>query len=236
MSKNASTNDLYLMDIERYKTVSAQFNMLGDPNRLRIFTLLCHTEVCVSEIANIMSMSVPAVSSSLKLLKSAELISSRREGKEIYYRIHDCKKCQLLHYALEKMIEIVCPGQHDQGSDARIEMPQTLNPAQRHYIERIHDDILEHLDQRRSIESIAAKYSMSPSALKYQFKLVYGKSIAAHIKSHRLEKAEQLLKASDLTIQQIALSVGYTSPSKFSIAFKETFGLLPKEYRRLHAL
>ena len=236
INENKVNSDLHLMDINSYKHVSEQFYMLGNPNRLRIFMLLCHREECVSEIAKIMSISISAVSSSLKLLKSASLITSRRDGKEIYYRISDCKKCQLLHYSLEKMMNLICPGQFDVDSPFLHEYINPLNQEQRHYIKNIHDDILEHLDKRLSIDDLASKYLVSPSTLKYQFKKVYGKSIAAHIKEHRMEKAEDLLRRSSLPIKQIALSVGYSSPSKFSSSFKKTYGLLPNEYRTIHQI
>lgn len=235
-TENKLDSELNLMDTNSYKVVSEQFSMLGDANRLRIFTLLCHREECVSELAKIMSMSTSATSSSLKLLKSASLITSRREGKEVYYRINDSGKCQLLHYAIEKMMNLICPGQFDLDSQFFHEHINPLNKEQRCYIEKIHDGILENLDKRISINDLAVKYSISPSALKYQFKKVYGKSIAAHIKEHRMEKAEELLRKSDLTIYQIAVSVGYSSPSKFSSSFKEAFGLLPNEYRKIHQM
>ena len=61
---------------------------------------------------------------------------------------------------------------------------------------------------------------------------MYGTSIAAHLKEHRLEKATQLLRETDLTMAEIARQVGYESQSKFTAAFKEQYGLLPTAYRR----
>ena len=73
---------------------------------------------------------------------------------------------------------------------------------------------------------------MNPAALKEVCKSVYGTSIAAHLKEHRLEKAAQLLRETDLTMAEIARQVGYESQSKFTAAFKEQYGLLPTAYRR----
>lgn len=64
------------------------------------------------------------------------------------------------------------------------------------------------------------------------FKAIYGTSIAAHIREHRMEHAAQLLRSSDLSISDIALKVGYDSQSRFSSVFKEYYQMLPKEYRR----
>ena len=64
------------------------------------------------------------------------------------------------------------------------------------------------------------------------FKDVYGTSIAAHLKKHRMEKAAQLLRETDLPVAEVARQVGYESQSKFTAVFKEQYGQLPKEYRR----
>ena len=50
-----------------------------------------------------------AVSHHLKLLKKSGLITSRREGKEIYYKLADSETAQLLHHIIEEMFRITCP-------------------------------------------------------------------------------------------------------------------------------
>lgn len=89
--------------------VADVFKQVSDGTRLRIFWLLCHCEECVSNIAAAMEMSDPAVSHHLKLLKKGGLISSRRDGKEIYYKQADSKQANLLHQACEDMFELTCP-------------------------------------------------------------------------------------------------------------------------------
>ena len=63
----------------------------------------------ISDIAAAMNMSDPAVSHHLKLLKKSGLITSRREGKEIYYKLADSETAQLLHHIIEEMFRITCP-------------------------------------------------------------------------------------------------------------------------------
>lgn len=93
-------------------SVSEAMKQLGDPSRLRIFWLLCHCEECVLNIAAIVSMTSPAVSHHLRLLKSSGLIVSRREGKEMYYRTADTELAQVLHQTIEQLGRITCPRQH----------------------------------------------------------------------------------------------------------------------------
>jgi len=89
--------------------VSDAMKQLGDPSRLRIFWLLCHAEECVANIAAAVDMTSPAVSHHLKLLKSAKLIVSHREGKEMYYTAADSPLVDHLHHTIEEVGAITCP-------------------------------------------------------------------------------------------------------------------------------
>ena len=102
-------------------------------------------------------------------------------------------------------------------------------------IRQIHDQLTDHLEQRFSIESLSKQYLMNPTTLKQLFKAVYGTSIAAHIREHRMAYAARLLQSSELSIAEIAQKVGYDSQSRFSSVFKEKYHMLPKEYRRNHS-
>ena len=98
-----------ILRVEDYQTVSQLFKQLGDASRLRIFWLLCHNEVCGTELAAIVEMTPPAV---------AHLLVSRREGKEVYYRAADTAQAQAMHHMIEEMMEISCPrgrGEEDCG-------------------------------------------------------------------------------------------------------------------------
>ena len=94
---------------EECAQVAEIFKQISDGARLRILWLLCHCEECVSNIAAAMEMSDPAVSHHLKLLRGSGLIVSRREGKEVYYKLADTAQAQLLHHVCEEMFQISCP-------------------------------------------------------------------------------------------------------------------------------
>ena len=99
-------------------------------------------------------------------------------------------------------------------------------------IREIHDLLASNMERRFTIEELSHKYLMNQTTLKAVFKSVYGESIAAHMKEHRMEKAAALLHESDMSIAEIGRLVGYESQSKFTAAFKESYGCLPKEYRK----
>lgn len=109
---------------------------------------------------------------------------------------------------------------------------QSSDQKQTEQIQAIHQFLIDHIDQRFTIEELAKKYLMNTSTLKADFKAIYGLPIAAYMKEYRLQLAAQLLRESDLSIQSIAEQVGYESQGKFSKAFKERMQQLPSQYRK----
>lgn len=99
-------------------------------------------------------------------------------------------------------------------------------------IREIHDRMLNEIGTRITIEELSRQYLINPTTLKTAFKSVYGTSIAAHIKEHRMKKAAEMLRESNMSIAEIAQAVGYDSQSKFTAAFKAFYQVLPKEYKR----
>lgn len=99
-------------------------------------------------------------------------------------------------------------------------------------IREIHRQLTVQMDRRFTIEDLAREHLMNPTTLKKVFKAVYGDSVAAHVKGHRMERAAELLRGSQINVSDAAKLVGYESQSKFTAAFKEHFQMLPTEYRR----
>ncbi len=99
-------------------------------------------------------------------------------------------------------------------------------------IKKIHDRLAGRMGERITIEELSRQYLMNPTTLKTAFKAVYGTSIAAHMKQHRMERAAKLLRESSMSIAEIAQAVGYDSQSKFAAAFKAYYQVLPREFRR----
>lgn len=95
--------------MDSFTSVAALFKQMSDSTRLRILWLLCHCEECVSNISAAMQMSDPAVSHHLSVLKKSGLITSRRDGKEVYYKIADNEQTKLLHEVMDRLFEVECP-------------------------------------------------------------------------------------------------------------------------------
>lgn len=97
------------------QSVADAMRQLGDSSRLRIFWVLCHCEECVMGLSALVEMSSPAVSHHLRLLKSAGLIVSRRQGKEMYYRAADTEAARVLHHTIEQLAALSCPGEEEEA-------------------------------------------------------------------------------------------------------------------------
>ncbi len=65
------------------------FKVLGDPTRLGILHALLQGELCVCDLSVVLGMSVSAVSHQLSVLRQARLLSSRRDGKVVFYSLAD---------------------------------------------------------------------------------------------------------------------------------------------------
>ena len=79
--------------------------LFGDSTRIRIIFVLCQKEMCVCDIARQLNMTQSAISHQLKVLKEARLVSSRREGKTIYYSLCDEHVKTIFYQAMEHVME-----------------------------------------------------------------------------------------------------------------------------------
>lgn len=100
----------------------------------------------------------------------------------------------------------------------------------------VHDYLNSHLDQKITIDKLAMQFHINTTTLKQAFREVYGMSIAAHMRKHRMEKAADLLSSTSQSIQEIAARVGYSSQSRFALVFREEYGITPTEYRLTHRI
>jgi ArsR family transcriptional regulator len=65
------------------------FKVFGDTTRIKILCALFESEMCVCDIAALLSMNQSAISHQLRVLKQARLVKYRKEGKVVYYSLDD---------------------------------------------------------------------------------------------------------------------------------------------------
>ena len=81
------------------------FKMFGDPTRAKILECLQIRDLYVGEIADILEMSISAVSHQLRVLRSAKLVKGTKEGKEVKYSLDDDHVTKILEYGLTHVNE-----------------------------------------------------------------------------------------------------------------------------------
>ncbi len=85
--------------------LAALFKVMGDPNRLRILWALDCEEMCVCDLALFVGVSESAVSHQLRQLRQLQLVSNRRQGPVLYYRLNDNHISELVRLGLKHLRE-----------------------------------------------------------------------------------------------------------------------------------
>lgn len=102
--------------------------------------------------------------------------------------------------------------------------------------ENIYADIIAYINlnftEKICVSDIAAHCFCSKSYINHLFKKVNGKSISEYINEKRLERAQELLKETNLSIAETARKSGFLESGYFSNVFKLHFGITPSEYRK----
>ncbi|AUJ24333.1 helix-turn-helix domain-containing protein [Virgibacillus dokdonensis] len=92
--------------------------------------------------------------------------------------------------------------------------------------------ILKHFQEPLMISELCELFHVSESYLKKYFKVTFGESVHHYIQKTRIDQACQLLIETDLSILEIANSVGYKNSSKFAAIFKREKQQTPSQYRK----
>tara|TARA_R110000751_G_scaffold1775_5_gene6437 strand:+ start:3172 stop:3543 length:372 start_codon:yes stop_codon:yes gene_type:complete len=84
--------------LDSLKAISKILSLAGSEVRLKILFLLnIEYELCPCDIADVLEMSVPAISQHIRKMKDVDLLTSRREGQTLYYSITPQRSAMLLN-------------------------------------------------------------------------------------------------------------------------------------------
>jgi AraC-like DNA-binding protein len=95
--------------------------------------------------------------------------------------------------------------------------------ADRHYAEEI------------DLDELAASAAVSKYHFLRCFAATYGKTPAVYLTERRIERAQDLLRATNLTVTEVCFLVGYSSLGSFSSKFRQLVGVSPSEYQARYA-
>jgi AraC-like DNA-binding protein len=99
------------------------------------------------------------------------------------------------------------------------------------HLRRAHDHADRHFHEFLDLDALAATAGVSKYHFLRCFAATYGKTPALYLAERRIERAQDLLRASNLTVTEICLAVGYTSLGSFSRKFRQLVGVSPSSYQ-----
>ena len=111
---------------------------------------------------------------------------------------------------------------------------------------RAHDDVLVHLRAARDhadrsftepldLDQLAAVARLSKFHFQRLFTATYGMSPAAYVSQRRIERAQDLLRATNLSVTEVCHAVGFTSLGSFSSRFRDVVGESPSVFQARYA-
>lgn len=77
------------------------FKIMGDSTRIHILCALAQSEMCVCDLAVVVNVTKSAMSHQLRVLRNANLVKSRREGKNVFYSLDDDHVKSVIQMSLE---------------------------------------------------------------------------------------------------------------------------------------
>ena len=92
-------------DEELLYDLAELYKVFGDSTRIKILYSLFESELCVCDIAQLLEMSVSAISHQLRILKQAQLVRFRREGKTVFYSLADDHVRTILGQGMDHICE-----------------------------------------------------------------------------------------------------------------------------------
>jgi AraC-like DNA-binding protein len=121
-------------------------------------------------------------------------------------------------------------------TDAGANEAAQADAARRAQIRPVLSYVEQHCRERVTLEEVAEVVHLSPSRVRHVFRDVSGVGFKEYATRVRLAEAKRLLLATDLSVAEVAHSVGYTNVHQFYTVFERYGTLSPAEYRRHYAL
>jgi len=161
----------------------------------------------------------PQMGATIPVLR--EIVAARREDP-LHWLYASAKASELLYTTLRNV-----------SSFARQDPRRVkLTARDRQQLHRVRDALAADCASPPSLPVLARQAGMNDSKLCFGFRLLFGETTSEFVRRQRLELARDLLRTSDLQIQQIAQRAGYAHHGSFTAAFTRQFGCAPKELRR----
>ncbi|MEM1256644.1 MAG: AraC family transcriptional regulator [Cyanobacteria bacterium P01_H01_bin.21] len=106
----------------------------------------------------------------------------------------------------------------------------SINPMDTDRIHAARDILIQNSAAPPSLSQLAQQVELTEVRLTQGFREIFNSSVFNYLRNYRMEQACQLLKTGNLTIQEVARSIGYASRPAFVTAFKKRFNVTPSIY------
>jgi AraC-like DNA-binding protein len=109
--------------------------------------------------------------------------------------------------------------------------PPVAHSAARHLLRARDLADRRYADPQLDVSALARRAHVSIAHFSRTFKETFGETPHQYLQTRRIERAQELLRLSDLSVSEVCLAVGYTSVGSFSATFKRTVGAAPSVWR-----
>jgi AraC-like DNA-binding protein len=112
--------------------------------------------------------------------------------------------------------------------------PDEATPGARAQVAGLRRLLDKHITSAASIRDMARQVHMSESHFSHQVKALLGVAPKTYVREQRIARAVELLRSTDLSVEEIAVELGYDAPTSFFRAFKRSTGRTPGSLRVQH--
>ena len=152
-------------------------------------------------------------------------------AEHVFSELYTVGQESLRVFAKVKMLDLLLLLDRVDGDDRGRQL-EYFQRAQVEGVKRACALMVADLTRSYGVGELARLVGLSTTALKSCFKGVYGMPPYTYLRTYRMERAAEMLRQGELSVSDIAVTVGYGSPSKFTAAFKALMGVTPSAYRR----
>ncbi len=146
-------------------------------------------------------------------------VSELTDGRFDPDRLSDLRSLDAMADCLREDFAALCEGLKNRK-------PENMHSIVEGVIQYLYD----HMDEDIGHEVLAAKYRVHPGYLSRLFKQAMGETLSEYLLRMKIQRAAELLKVGNYKVSEIAVMVGYSASSYFSIMFRKHTGYSPREY------
>ena len=215
---DANTPKCYKLPIEIYEAVTIAINKEGFSQNTR-------------ELMNQFSIDIDQICDTLGLDKGWYICKTDSKMEPIFQEMYAAMGIEDGNYFSIKTLELLHHLQYLSEING-----YELKYFTKYQIQKVKEAInylVSHLGEKISMEEYVLSQGMRITTFRNIFVQIFGETPSIYIKKYKMAVAALKLKEKNRSITDLALSLGYSNPSKFTKAFREIYGVRPKDYRKL---